>query len=98
MAGNTTAYGYDDSDRLTSAVTENPLDVVSDDYAYDYEQVGNRVLEIVNSEHVLRRLLASVSRRSAELALASTSPAACFEIISTPRPSKHQDEQGPWHH
>jgi hypothetical protein len=26
VAGNTTAYGYDDSDRLTSAVTENPLD------------------------------------------------------------------------
>ncbi len=25
VAGNTTAYGYDDSDRLTSAMTENPL-------------------------------------------------------------------------
>ncbi len=44
MAGNTTAYGYDDSDRLTSAVTENPLDVVID-YTYDYEQSSNRFCE-----------------------------------------------------
>ncbi len=37
VAGNTTAYGYDDSDRLTSAVTENALDVVIDDDTYDYQ-------------------------------------------------------------
>ncbi len=55
VAGNTTAYGYDDSDRLTSAVTENPLDVVIDDYTYDYEQVGNRVLEIISTTRPSKR-------------------------------------------
>ncbi len=48
VAGNTTTYTYDKLDRLDRAVRKNSLGLVTDDYDYGYDAVGNRTSEVVN--------------------------------------------------
>ncbi len=45
---NVTTYGYDKRERLTSAVTKNPLGITTADYAYAYDPVGNRTSDTAN--------------------------------------------------
>jgi RHS repeat-associated protein len=46
--GNTTTYGYDFLDRLTSAIERNSSSAVIDSRAYDYDLASNRTAQVVN--------------------------------------------------
>jgi RHS repeat-associated protein len=50
LTGNTTTYDYNTHNRLTSAEQTNSSNTTINDWAYDYDPVGNMTLKTVNTQ------------------------------------------------